>query len=39
MAEYEETTQEIFINTEQNFGSSGGDQVNRFRLNFEDAYF
>ncbi len=34
MAEYEETTQEIFINTEQNFGSSGGDQVNRFRLNF-----
>ena len=34
MADYEETTQEIFINTEQNFGGSGGDQVNRFRLNF-----
>ena len=34
MADYEETTQEIFINTEQNFGNSGGDQVNRFRLNF-----
>ena len=34
MVDYEEQTQEIFINTEQNFGNSGGDQVNRFRLNF-----
>ena len=34
MSDYEESVQEIFINTEQNFGQSGGDQVNRFRLNF-----
>ena len=34
MSEFEEDTQDIFINTEQNFGNSGGDQVNKFRLNF-----
>ena len=31
---FEEFTQEVFINTESNFGSAGGDQLNRFRLNF-----
>jgi len=34
MVDYREDEQEIFINTEQNFGTSGGDQVNKFRLNF-----
>lgn len=39
MVDYEESTQECFVNTEQNFGSSGGDQINRFRLNFNQEPF
>jgi len=39
MVDYEESTQECFVNTEQNFGTSGGDQVNRFRLNFNQEPF
>ena len=39
MADFEEQTQEIFINTEANFGQSGGDQVNKFRLNFLQSPF
>tara|TARA_R110002050_G_scaffold300638_1_gene471127 strand:+ start:446 stop:1852 length:1407 start_codon:yes stop_codon:yes gene_type:complete len=39
MSEFEEDTQDIFINTEQNFGNSGGDQVNKFRLNFNQEPF
>lgn len=39
MVDYEESTQECFVNTEQNFGNSGGDQVNRFRLNFNQEPF
>jgi len=39
MADYVETTQEIFINSEDGFGTNGGDQVNKFRLNFTQEPF
>ena len=36
---YEEFSQEIFINSESNFKSSAGDQVNKFKVNFQQSPF